>query len=56
MVKLSSPRLDLKCDVSLKQIAVAGDILEICEEYYLNMLTIYGRLCEGKLLQLIIMI
>jgi len=43
MVKLSSPRLDLKCDVSLKQIAVAGDILEICEEYYLNMLTIYGR-------------
>ena len=30
--------------VSTKEIAVAGDILEICEEYYLNMLTIYGIL------------
>ena len=27
----------------MKEIAVAGDILELCEECYLNMLTIYGQ-------------
>ena len=39
----SSPRLDLKCDIQMKEIAVAGDILEVCSEYYLDMITIYGR-------------
>ena len=39
----SLPRLDLKCEIAMKEIAVAGDILEVCSEYYLNMITIYGR-------------
>ena len=27
----------------MKEIAVAGDILEVCQEYHLDMITIYGR-------------
>ena len=42
-VAKSSPRLDLKCEISMKEIAVAGDVLEVCQECCLNMITIYGR-------------
>ena len=41
--KRSSPKLAISCDIAEKSIAVAGDVLEACEEYYLNMTTIYGR-------------
>ena len=37
------PRLRLNCQISQKELAVCGDVLEICDVYYLNMITMYGR-------------
>ena len=39
----TAPRLHLNCQISQKEIAVCGDVLEICDVYYLNMITMYGR-------------
>ena len=39
----TAPRLRLNCQISQKELAVCGDVLEICDIYYLNMITMYGR-------------
>merc|ERR1711991_1179118 len=39
----TAPTIRLSCEVQQKEIAVCGDILEVCDEYYLNMITVYGR-------------